>query len=198
MKKINKFKLGSHNSMTYLPPKKWYLYPFRFMARCQSKTIEEQYELGIRMFDIRIAFDKKGRPEFRHGLIAYKGEVEPIFKFLNERKDTHVRLLLEEYRDDKTSIQEVLFALACNVWKVQYPHIKFFGGRRKRDWSKIVDFDYEPEYDNKYSSCNTPDGKTGTVLDDLWPWLYAKLHNKKSIEKGTDKPWLLLDFVNIQ
>lgn len=198
MKKTNKFRLGSHDSMTYLPPKKWYLYPFRFMARCQSKTIEEQYELGIRMFDIRISFDKEGTPEFRHGLIAYKGDVKSVLEYLNRMGDTHVRIMLEEYRDDKSDFNEVLFALACNDWKKHYPKIKFFGGRRKRDWAKIIDFKYDPIYDNKYSSCNTPDGKTGTVLDDLWPWLYAKLHNRKNIKKGTDKPWLLIDFVDIQ
>lgn len=51
-------KLASHNSMTYLPIKKWWLKPFRFIAQCQNKTIEEQYQAGVRMFDIRIAFNK--------------------------------------------------------------------------------------------------------------------------------------------
>ena len=28
-------KKGSHNTMTYLKPSKWYLYPFIFIAKCQ-------------------------------------------------------------------------------------------------------------------------------------------------------------------
>lgn len=197
MKKISKFKLGSHNTMTYLKPKKWWLYPFRFIARCQSKTIEEQYNLGIRMFDIRVSFDKDKKPEFRHGLIAYKGEVEPIFDYLNKKGDTHVRLVLEEYRNDKSDVNEILFSLACDTWSKQYSKIKFFGGFRKRDGELIVDFKYKPKYDNRYSSCNINDS-TGTIWDDWFPWLYARFNNKENIKKGTDKPWLLIDFVNIQ
>lgn len=193
-----KFKLASHDSMTYLPPKKWYLYPFRFMARCQSKTLQQQYEdYGIRMFDIRISFDKNGKPEFRHGLIAYKGDVAEHFKYLNSKKRVAVRLILEEYMDDKSDIQEDNFIDYCSHLESTYKNIKFFGGIRKRDWKTIYNFKYNPSYDNKYSSNNTND-TTGTILDDWFPWIYAKFNNKKNIEKGTDKPWLFIDFVNIR
>ena len=169
MEKKHKFKIGSHNSMTYLPPKKWYMYPFKFVAKCQSSTIEEQYEkYSIRMFDIRISFDKEtGKPEFRHGLISYKGNVDKVFEYLNSKGKVYVRLILEEYKEDKTRIQE------------EY-HFK-----------------YNPRYEDKYSS-NNKNGTTGTIMDDWFPWLYARFNNKKNIKKGTDKPWLLIDFVNIR
>lgn len=195
--KRNNFKLGSHDSMTYLPPKKWYLYPFRFMARCQSKSIEEQYEkYGIRMFDLRVSFDKKNNPEFRHGVIAYKGDVEKVLSYLNTKRAA-VRLVLEEYYDDKDNRQEDLFKYYCAIWKAQYSNIKFFGGIRKRDWTVIYPFKYNPKYDDKYSS-NNKNGTTGTILDDWFPWLYARFNNRKNIEEGTDKPWLFIDFVNIR
>ena len=45
-------KLASHNTLSYLSPRKFYLKPFKFIARCQSKTIEEQYSnYDIRFFD---------------------------------------------------------------------------------------------------------------------------------------------------
>ena len=34
-------KLGTHNSMSYLPLKKWYMYPFRFMAKCQKLSVDK-------------------------------------------------------------------------------------------------------------------------------------------------------------
>lgn len=190
-------KLASHDSMTYLPPKKWYLYPFRFMARCQSKSIEEQYEkYGIRMFDLRIAFDGL-QPEFRHGVIAYKGNVDNILKYLNNKKDCHVRLILEEYYDDKNSINEDLFKMFCDTWEQKYNNIRFFGGIRKRDWKTLYKFDYNPTYEDKYSS-NNKNGTTGTILDDWFPYIYARLMNKKNIKKGTEKEWLMIDFVHIR
>ena len=48
--------LASHNSLTYYKPQ-WYLRPLAWIGRCQSKTIQEQYELGVRYFDIRIKYD---------------------------------------------------------------------------------------------------------------------------------------------
>lgn len=199
MEKKHKFKIGSHNSMTYLPPKKWYMYPFKFVAKCQSSTIEEQYEkYSIRMFDIRISFDKEtGKPEFRHGLISYKGNVDKVFEYLNSKGKVYVRLILEEYKEDKTRLQEDKFYLYCIKWEKKYPNIKFFGGIRKRDWKEIYHFKYNPRYEDKYSS-NNKNGTTGTIMDDWFPWLYARFNNKKNIKKGTDKPWLLIDFVNIK
>lgn len=191
-------KLASHDSMTYLKPKKWYLYPFRFIARCQSKTLEEQYEkYGIRMFDLRISFDKHHIPEFRHGLMAFKGDVEYYLEYLNSKGDCSVRIWLEEYRDDKTDLQETLFSMFCSKAEELYPNIKFFGGVRKRDGAVLHKFNYKPRYEDKYSS-NNKNGSTGTILDDWFPWLYAFFNNRKNIEKGTDKPWLMIDFVNIR
>lgn len=55
-------KLASHNTVTYPTIKQWYLRPFTFMARCQSRSHIEQYKRGARFFDIRVRFDKNGQP----------------------------------------------------------------------------------------------------------------------------------------
>ena len=44
-------KKGSHNTMTYLKPSKWYLYPFIFVAKCQSIDYKKQFNCGVRWFD---------------------------------------------------------------------------------------------------------------------------------------------------
>lgn len=191
-------KLASHNSMTYLPPKKWYMYLFRFAARCQNKTIEEQYEqYGIRMFDLRISFLKNGLVEFRHGLIAYKGDVKEILNYLNTRDEkVYVRFILES----DNNCGELRFIHFCNWCLEHYTNIIFFEGVLKKNWKQLVNFGTTvPTYDHKYASNNNPINYTGkTRLDDLYPWIYAKLFNRKNIKKGTDKEYLFLDFVNIQ
>lgn len=182
--------IGTHNSMTYLPSKKWYLYPFRFIARCQSVDIEKQYELGSRLFDIRVSFDKYGLPEFRHGLMAFKGNVYDVFKFLNE-KGVHVRLVLETSKYNKE--QEDHFIQFCSFCEAYWKNIKFFCGRRKYDWKQLYKFKLDDlEVIQKVSSM------TGTILDDWCPWFYAKAMNRENIQSHTTDEWLLIDFINIK
>lgn len=181
-------KLGTHNSMTYLKPKKWYMYPFKFMAKCQSMTIEEQYKYGVRYFDLRIYFDN-GTPKFKHGLITYEGDVSEVLSYLNKCKErVYVRLWLECSKRD--SYQETMFKYTCSIFENIFSKIRFYGGR-----SKAVDGLYEfknstPEVVEIYASKQLP------YIDDLWPWLYAKLHNKEAKERFYSDT-LILDFVEI-
>lgn len=63
---------GSHNTMSYLPPRHWWMRPFRFIARCQSLTLEEQLEAGVRYFDLRVRFlPSDGTPYFCHGYMPF-------------------------------------------------------------------------------------------------------------------------------
>ena len=39
---------------------------------------------------------------------------------------------------------------------------------------------------------------TKNKFDDLWPWLYAKIHNKESLKENRNNKYIWLDFVNIQ
>ena len=188
---MTELKLGSHDTMTYLKPTQWYLYPFQFMVKCQSKTIEEQYDkYGIRYFDLRVKFDE-GNIVFAHGLITYKGNVWKVLEYLNSQEEVWVRLLLEITKEDE--IQDKFFIAFCQHVEEKYKNIKFHNGRRKYDWKQIYKFKFdEPSLDQKVSSM------TWKIWDDWFPYLYARLMNKKNIAKGTDKDFLALDFVNIQ
>ena len=46
--------IGSHHSATYLKEKSWWMTILRPWTRCQTKTLREQYNSGIRYFDFRI------------------------------------------------------------------------------------------------------------------------------------------------
>lgn len=175
-------KLGSHNTMTYLKPKKWYMYPFQFLARCQSKNIEEQYNLGARWFDLRIAFDKHCNPYFKHGLMDYKGNVFDVLDFLATKDDVIVRILLEK--------DSPLFYNFCEHIESKYPNIKFCGGERKSDWKYVYTFKSIPSYSMEECYSSMP---SNPKWYGIFPKIYAKLHK----DKITNKDYLLIDFVEL-
>lgn len=100
------------------------------------------------------------------------------------------------------SKQELLFYEFCEYCLANYKNIRFFGGNRKYDWKVVYNFPEEPKLDDKYSSTTNifgGDKEHWTAkLDDIWPWLYAKLNNKKNIKKYNDDSILFIDFVNIR
>lgn len=68
MKKI----LGTHNSNTYLKPRKWWMRLINFTSKCQKLPIKKQFEYGVRYFDFRIRYDKELELFLNcHGLVEY-------------------------------------------------------------------------------------------------------------------------------
>lgn len=191
----NMFKLGTHNSMTYLTPKCWLLYPFKWMAQCQSKDIKFQYDLGVRYFDIRVRFDKFGNPEFAHGIMTYKADVEKTLEELNGfGEEIQIRLLLEvAKKSDDTDRQIALFRKCCSDWVERFKNLKFHCGRMKYNWQVVYEFENpEPAIVQKVSSM------VGTKIDDIFPFLYALFNNRKNLEQGTEKEYMLLDFIEMR
>ena len=96
--------IGSHNSGTYLMPNKWYIKFLSVFARCQNKTIEEQFLSGVRVFDFRIRitdYDNNikliNNTKICHGLCEYgdKNTLNYILRFLNEKsKEENVYVIL--------------------------------------------------------------------------------------------------------
>lgn len=175
-------KLGSHNTMTYLKPKKWYMYPFQFLARCQSKTIEEQYNLGARWFDLRIAFDKRCNPYFKHGLMNYEGDVFAVLDYLSTKHDAVVRILLEK--------DSPLYYNFCQHLEEIYPSMMLCGGDRKSDWTRVYTFRNIPSYSMEECYSSMP---SNPKWYGIFPKIYAKLHRKHR----TDKDYLLVDFIQL-
>lgn len=177
--------IGTHNSMTYLSPKKWYLYPFQFLAKCQNKTIEQQYSEGIRLFDIRISYTKNKEIEFRHGLMAYKGNVYKTLKYLNSQKDkVKVRILLEKSSQEN----DEMFIYDLKHFRKVFANITFYEGRRKSNWEQLLPL---PTLD----ICQLVSSMAGEGLFKIWPWLYAKVFNKSNIKNYSEEKPLLIDFL---
>lgn len=68
---------GTHNSATggnllwWLKPIAWIINP---TSKCQDKTIEEQLNDNVKLFNLQIAYNGK-RWYFSHGLALYKEDV---------------------------------------------------------------------------------------------------------------------------
>ena len=202
--------LGSHNTMSYQPPRTWWGKMLRFTAKCQSANLYDQFhKYGCRLFDFRIRYSENGDLVFAHGPVEFHGHVKTLIKELNTyaeevNEPVYARILLESNKQmQDQDLQDEHFCYFCEYIQKTCKNITFIGGRRKYDWAKLYEFyTVDIDLDDKYSSTTELfGGKHGSLqakLDDLWPWLYAKLYNRKNIKKGTDKQCLFLDFVNIQ
>lgn len=199
-------RLASHNTFTYLAPRTWLGRLFAFTARCQRVNFASQLDYGCGMFDLRVRFNDEGVPYICHGLIAYDGYriAADALVYLNyvARRDEipyYCRVVLEKKHPD--DFQKDCFRQFCKALVDLHPNIIFFGGNDRSDWScynPVYDFCVPlPDIDEKHAS-TTALFPRFPRLDDLWPWLYARLFNHRDIEQGTTHDWLMIDFVDIQ
>lgn len=181
--------IGTHNSMTYLRPQKWYGWFMIPFARCQRKTIEQQWNDGARCFDLRIRFTKQGEPYFAHGLYECTHKANPahvleeLYKLmLRDNEQAVVRLILED--PDKQNHNVYYFEQLCRVWETHQARqsvtvnnvLRFFGGNRKGDWAQIVEFDYKPNL-TQYVGSMMEDARW---YEKIMPFAYAWRRNKKN------------------
>lgn len=189
--------IGTHNSMTYLRPQKWYGWFIIPFARCQRKTIEEQWHDGARCFDLRIRFTKKGEPYFAHGLYECTHEVKPIDVLvqldrliLRYNQPAFVRLILED--PDKQNHNVFYFKQFCQEWS-KNKLIRLFGGNRKGDWKKLYTFkdDVPDSLNNQWVSSMAEDARW---YEKFLPFAYAWRCNKRNKENVKPK-FNLFDFI---
>lgn len=196
--------LGSHNSLTYLPCRKWWMYLINWAAKCQSKTLNEQFHNGAKYFDFRVRF-KDGKPVIAHGLIEYKGNIDYMVANLNYfaeyfRETIYLRFVLEYNKIPEDFASQIASLVdLVRYYRGKYPNITYTYIMSKWNEQKVATF-YSKDTDtptliHKYSS----------VLKEkrfLWiPYWYAKLHNKKNrkafkhVLEDEDSKVLMLDFV---
>jgi hypothetical protein len=188
--------LGSHNSWTYLKPKKWWMKLISFTARCQETDIYCQYTMyNTRCFDLRVRFNGS-KLIIAHGIIEYginKEQLLEHLKWLNDKGDVSVRILHEvRTKNEHTDENINKFANFCYELIRMFPKLKFWCGKNLYNWENDYTFDYDPSCEEKYSSVCNP-----KIIDDWYPKWFANRNNKEIKEIGTDKNILLIDFVDI-
>lgn len=207
--------LGTHNSVTYLQPKHWWLWFGKPFAKCQDMNIEQQWNIGVRCFDIRVRFDEKGNPIMAHGVYEVKGSVHfdilakieglMFFEKMSHPKQSkraYVRVILESRMKGNLEQEEKRFKRFCSKLHQTYPLITFFGGNRKGDWKQIYDFQLKTEIIQAVGSMANEERKRGfNVVKARWyekfmPKCYARRNNKLNTDLLSDKECIVLfDFI---
>ena len=94
--------IGSHNTFTYLKPQLGFFKLFSHYWKCQELDIKQQYDLGVRYFDIRVV--RKGdRWCICHGIVTLEQEFPSLVRIctymtLNFPK-AYFRIVLEQWDD---------------------------------------------------------------------------------------------------
>lgn len=90
--------LGSHNTLSYLPPVNLWGKMTKPWGKCQDKNIEEQYNSGVRYFDIRVR-QIRNVWHIVHNKIDYGNmwleKHQAIFKYIGE-KQVPIRLIYDQ------------------------------------------------------------------------------------------------------
>ena len=196
--------LGSHNSLTYLSCRKWWMYLINWAAKCQSKSLVKQFHSGSQYFDFRIRF-KNDQPVITHGLIEYRGNIDSEVATLNYlakhfNTKIYLRFVLEFNKIPEDFVSQITSLIVLvKHYRVKYPNITYTYVMSKWNEQKVATYNSKdtdtPILIHKYSS----------VLKEkrfLWiPYWYAKLHNKKNrkafkhVLEDEDSIVLMLDFV---
>lgn len=191
---------ASHNTFSYARPLQWWLRPFAFVARCQEKTLKEQFNAGVRIFDLRLRRGKNGEWVIAHNSFVYaRGiDIDCIMEQLDDMAreseyPVYVRVLHEvrNKRQEKYSSAED-FDIQCGWLKMAYRNIRFFGGQRTMDWRQDYVFPQqnEMEYTELHASMRWPKWLH------WWPWLYARLYNERNEREYADKDMVaFVDFI---
>lgn len=137
--------LGTHNTMSYLSPKHWWLKPLNWLfAQCQNDPFSNLRKYSIlrdivKCVDLRIYWNEKSESwHAAHGLIDY-GEIRltHLIEEMIKNDIKYIRIILE--RDGG----EYLFFETCKKIERMYGgEVTFLGGNRKSDWKQIYDFEF--------------------------------------------------------
>ena len=166
--------IGSHNTFTFFSPKHKFFNLFKWLWRCQDKTIDEQYKAGVRYFDIRLSPRAKGGYYAAHGLVTLNWQLYSIRELIDIMKccypNAKCRIILEKGsaadfiakiinivadNDMYLTLREYVHQIIIkDGWKIIYDN----------DWKvEIKDYSYVPRYSDKSFWYNLTHFKFDTI-----------------------------------
>lgn len=191
--------LASHNSLTYAKPKRWWMKPLGFLAKCQDKTIWEQLVSGVTHFDIRMRMADSA-PIACHGLIDYDvyvmGEIAYILIHARNHPEQSfgIRLVFERITDKSKSRSEYKrFDDLCAYVAKLAPDNVYISGRIKGQWGETFSANVRPDVYIREEYASYHNNKRHRIWG-LFPRLWAMLNNKR-LMKETQDAYLMIDFV---
>ena len=179
--------IGTHNSATGEAGKgflSWLVTPF---ARCQSKTIEQQYFAGCRYFDLRIRYDDHYKAVFAHGLWESKKSVRMVLTWLDSvstiEDPVYCTIMYEGKLDEKL---DGWWLSVCENIRKTYPHLHILNVQVKYKWRMLEDY----EYKKATQVFKVLDGRSWHTFIPI-PWLWSKIYKQKMVEDG----YSIVDFL---
>lgn len=179
---VSKTIIGTHNSVTAHPPRKWWMKLGKAIAVTQDKTIYQQYADGIRCFDLRIRLSDDDTWVLCHGLYEVSLDVYDLLywfrtKAEQNRENVYIRIVLEDKKHcDKEAERFVKF---CEWADSFSPYLIFIAGNRKSDWMQLYKFGYPNQRQWMPVSSCAEDAKW---YEKAFPRLYAKRMNKHNLK----------------
>lgn len=191
---IRKINLGTHNSCTSYPVKGFWSKLISWTAQCQNLSIQEQYDLGARYFDIRIRPGKR-RITVWHGVVEFEVDLREIFEYLNTKGNCIVRLVLENRKWERGKKLETMIGWLESVHKVlkrDYPMIEWYTVGSKNPWNLIyTNPNTEIVINHNYKMI------LGWSVLIPWPKFWAKWGKKKQNlpSEGGPFEYFVVDFI---
>lgn len=184
-------KIATHNSGTGEQSGGWLSKLFSVFAKCQDKTLVEQYQCGVRLFDLRIRKNKKGAWVFSNGLWESKNPVGYALSDLNlaAYKAGEKAMVMVTYDGDcrdKAGFMSEVSSWDCYSW-LERAEISV----KKPKWRTLA------IYQNiAYVNCfRELDWSSWHTLIPI-PWLWERYSRKQLREcKESDKVYRMVDFV---
>ena len=188
--------LGTHNSATS-GKTVWWQRPFAWLlnltSRCQNKSIDEQLQGGVRLFNLQVCC-YKGEWHISHGLCIYKEKLFDILDLMKQYKGIVIQLYLD--KNFFVGQDEEEFIKLVDEVKKEYCSSEFI---LHKAWIEGTDkyphtSEHELSIEEHYWSKGWSEYCSESWLDKL-PLLkrHAKRHNA-AYKENCKADYLMLDF----
>lgn len=165
--------IATHNSATGEKGRgflSWLLTPF---ARCQSKTIREQYEAGCRYFDIRVRLDNRYGFVVAHGPWVCK---RCAWDILNEINNFDEPCYVDITYEGESSYD--WWYSMHEEFKKNHPRIKIARmSIKKPSWVTVLQNIDAPYFENKYIGLSKEHWQHWIPIPWLWDFIYFRNHD---------------------
>lgn len=205
--------IGSHDTFTYLQPANPIFRLFTGLWRTQCKTIGQQYDAGVRFFDLRVV-RHRGYWYFAHGIVRLKGYkfklINDICKFMKSLYPEAIyRIVLERgsVADEITFLNETygICEVYHHLWRLDIKSDKVWMGKYGSNNRLLYDAGYKfalvntwefPSYEitghitknNWYKTSLRKEAMNKHISNDR---LFAIFYSKESLKKEAESKYFL-------
>lgn len=182
-------KIATHNSGTGEKGRSLLSFLSIPFSKCQTKSIIEQWESGVRLFDFRVR-SKNDKYVFAHGLWESASYVEDVLKELNNYTAFHngpSTYVMVTYEGELEDIS--LFVRQVNSWFEQLSGIVLTEiSVKKPKWRTLVRYS-KVTYERHFKVLDFSSWHTYIPI----PWLWKKIYYNKVLFNS--KMFRMVDFI---